>query len=228
MRIDRPLSFVLCCLLASLCIFGSNTLARESKTDVGVVAACFDGDTVKLMDRRVIRLIGIDAPEFAHEHAQEQFYAKAAHKTLRTLAQGKKVQIVSQGSETTYHNGCVLADLVLEDGESLSCAMVRAGAAFVYPHKDLNPAFLEKLFALQQEAIKEKVGLWEKLLKSPIAGQSYTGDSTSHRFFPSDCPHAQSIKPRNRVYFGTVMDAFLANFAPARICVFWPSAKSLD
>lgn len=30
------------------------------------------------------------------------------------------------------------------------------------------------------------------------------------------------MKPRNRIHFGTLMDAFMAGYAPARVCPFWP------
>ncbi|MDE5879487.1 MAG: nuclease, partial [Desulfovibrio sp.] len=74
-------------------------------------------------------------------------------------------------------------------------------------------------------AIHERRGLWAHLLELPLAQETYVGNRGSLRFFPVKCPEARHIKPRNRVHFGTLMDAFLAGYAPARVCVFWPEAR---
>ena len=103
--------------------------------------------------------------------------------------------------------------------------MVREGAAFVYPHKGQDPELLERLLSLQRQAIQQRKGMWEHLLSLPVAHQTYLGNRNSQRFFPADCTEAQRIKPRNRVYFGTLMDAFLLGYAPARVCPFWPTEK---
>ena len=189
------------------------------------VARCFDGDTVKLTDRRIVRLAGIDTPELAHEKTYEQFYAKKAQKELESLVTGHKVSLGEASVENKDRFGRLICDLILEDGQSISELMVRRGAAFYYPHKDLLPDLQARLLEEQKAAIETRQGMWEELLASPVARQNYIGNRDSLRFFPNDCPQAQKIKPRNRVYFETLMDAFLAGFAPARVCPFWPKAQ---
>ncbi|MBO4369571.1 MAG: thermonuclease family protein [Desulfovibrio sp.] len=226
-RLSQRLSFF-SFLFAFLLCFPSLSFGKEEGTgdaDTAVVARCFDGDTVKLMDRRVVRLGGIDTPELAHGNLYEQFYARKAQKLLENLVSGKKVTLIEVSVNSKDNYGRIIADLMLEDGRSVSDTMVRQGAAFFYPHKDLLPDLQERLRSLQREAIEERAGLWAELLEHPIAGQNYIGNRDSLRFFPADCPQAQSIKPRKRVYFGTLMDAFLAGFAPSRVCPFWPRAQ---
>ncbi|MCR4666368.1 MAG: thermonuclease family protein [Desulfovibrio sp.] len=208
-------------LVVLLWAFG-DSCAEENRA---TVARCFDGDTVKLMDRRVVRLAGIDTPELAHGETAEQFYARQSKKDLEGLVAGQKVLLeeASVGEKDRY--GRIISDLRLPDGQSVSDLMVRQGSAYFYPHGDLLPALQERLLKLQREAINERAGLWEELLRSPVAAENYIGNRESLRFFPLDCAHAQKIKPRNRVYFGTLMDAFLAGFAPARVCPFWPKAR---
>ena len=109
--------------------------------------------------------------------------------------------------------------------ESLNGIMVREGAAFFYPHKGLDKEYQDWLLALQAEAIKERRGMWAEVLSRPEALKNYTGNRNSLRFFPADCPDAQKMKPRNRIHFGTLMDAFMAGYAPARVCPFWPEEK---
>ncbi|MDR2574037.1 MAG: thermonuclease family protein [Desulfovibrio sp.] len=197
--------------------------AKNASGAEGVVAHCFDGDTVKLTDRRVVRLAGIDAPEMPHEGAKAQYYAREARRELVRLAQGQKIRLVAvEKGEGKDAHGRAVADLRLGDGRSLSELMVGGGMAFFYPHQGLDADFQRRLLNLQKKAIAEKRGLWARLLSLPLALRNYTGNHASMRFFPADCPEAQRIKPRNKVYFGTLMDAFLAGYAPARICLFWP------
>lgn len=214
------LLLLLCCLLSPL-------IARAQETPLpqpsGVVARCFDGDTLKLTDRRIVRLAGIDAPEVAHDGGKAQFYARQSREELDRLAKGRKVHLFAAGINSRDRHGRIVADVRLEDGQSLSDLMLSRGAAFYYPHQDQNPQLQERLRGLQEEAINERRGLWAYLLSLPLARQNYTGNRNSLRFFPADCPEAEHIKPRNRVYFGTLMDAFLAGYAPARVCQFWPA-----
>ena len=56
---------VLLCLLVLASAVGAAPAAEQQAT-TGKVAKCFDGDTIKLTDRRTVRLAGIDAPEMDH------------------------------------------------------------------------------------------------------------------------------------------------------------------
>lgn len=209
---------VLCCLLLPVALRAEQDLLPQPE---GVVARCFDGDTFKLTDRRVVRLAGIDTPEMGRDH-KAQYYAREARQELNALAKGQKVRLFAAGVKRKDHYGRIVADVRLEDGRSLNDLMIGRGAAFYYPHQDQNPHLQQRLRALQEQAINERRGLWAHLLSLPLARLNYTGNRDSLRFFPADCPEAQRIKPRNRVYFGTLMDAFLAGYAPARVCRFWP------
>ena len=144
---------------------------------------------------------------------------------LNRLAQGKEVRLVAVDAKGKDHYGRIVADVILPDGHSLSDTMVRNGAAFVYPHSELNAHFQERLRKLQHEAIAARRGMWAHILTLPAAKKTYLGNRESMRFFPTDCAEVQHIKPRNRVFFGTLMDAFMAGYAPARPCNFWPDAK---
>jgi len=189
------------------------------------VAHNFDGDTLKLTDRRVVRLAGIDTPEMGGKDALPQYYARESRALLAQLTKGQKVILHAAGESRKDRYGRITAEVLLEDGQSLNEIMLTEGAAFFYPHKEQDQELQERLLALQQKAISERRGMWAHVLSQPVALQTYMGNRNSLRFFPSDCAEAQNIKPRNRVYFGTLMDAFLAGYAPARVCPFWPEQK---
>ncbi|WP_165065177.1 thermonuclease family protein [Desulfovibrio sp. ZJ200] len=219
-RLQAALFLVLCCLLLPLTALGQEIPLPQP---AGVVARCFDGDTLMLADRRIVRLAGIDAPELAHDGEKAQYYARQSREELTRLAKGRKVRLFAAGINSRDRHGRIVADVRLEDGQSLSDLMLSRGAAFYYPHQDQSPQFQERLRGLQEQAVSGRRGLWARLLSLPLARENYTGNRTSLRFFPAACPEAEHIKPRNRIYFGTLMDAFLAGYAPARVCPFWPA-----
>lgn len=215
--------FFICALYAQIaaCIAADGNAPVE-----GVVAHCFDGDTLKLQDRRVVRLAGIDAPETAHKDSPAQYYSRQSCQQLEELVRGQKITLEFPGTGLRDRHGRLIANVLLPDGSSVNELMVRSGAAFFYPHQDLNPEFQENLRDAQTEAIKERRGFWQHLLELPLASKNYIGNENSLRFFPEDCPAAARLRPRNRKDFGTLMDAFLAGYAPARICLFWPLEKT--
>lgn len=203
----------------------SSSAAESLPKPYGAVAKCFDGDTLKLTDRRTVRLAGIDSPEMDHGTEAPQYYAREALERLSQLTRGRNVRLVAVDAKGRDHYGRLVADVVLPDGRSLSEDMIRNGAAFVYPHKDLEPKFQERLRTLQHEAIADRRGMWAYILSQPAAKKTYLGNRESMRFFPTDSAVVQQIKPRNRVFFGTLMDAFMAGYAPARPVTFWPKVK---
>lgn len=208
------------CLLPNAAMTANRSDLASHPT--GTVAYCFDGDTIKLADRRVVRLAGIDTPELGHKGAPAQFYARQSRQELERLCRGRKVRLEAAGVAGKDRYGRLIAEVFLDNGQSINQLMVERGAAFFYPHKDLWPQFQEKLKELQINAISEKRGLWAHLLELPLAAEHFIGNRSSLRFFPSWCRDAQMIKPRNSVNFGGLMDAFMAGYAPARVCVFWP------
>lgn len=197
-------------------------IAVRGKTSV---ASCLDGDTMQLTNRSRVRLAGIDTPELKPRKGKPQFYAREARELLTRLARGQEVLFFAVDKKGKDKYGRIVADVRLKDGRSLNGIMVREGAAFFYPHKGLDKAYQDWLLALQAEAIKERRGMWAEVLSRPEALKNYTGNRNSLRFFPADCPDAQKMKPRNRIHFGTLMDAFMAGYAPARVCPFWPEEK---
>lgn len=217
-------------LLLALFLWVSTAHALQSSADLshpaGTVAHCFDGDTMKLSDRRIVRLAGIDAPEVPHGDKKAQYFSRQAKRLLEDLARGQQIELEFPGIHAKDNYGRLICNARLGDGRSLNEELISQGAAFFYPHRDLLPEFQDRLLELQTEAINERRGMWDKLLEMPVAKKTYVGNQQSMRFFPSDCPEVQTIKPRNRVNFGNLMDAFLAGYAPARICPFWPEEKA--
>lgn len=191
------------------------------------VASVIDGDTLRLTDGRSLRLAGIDSPELSHNkvpgQAKDQLYALESRDLLRRVASGKPLELRLANAQGKDRHKRVLAEALLPDGTSLNEYLLREGAAYAYWHKDLNHDFWQRMLRCQQKALREKRGLWAKLLAHPVANAPYVGNRNSQRFFPEDCKEARHIKPDNRVPFADLTAAFMAGFAPARVCVFWPT-----
>ncbi len=210
---------VFCVLVLLLALFVAPARAADAVlpgAPEGTVAACFDGDTFKLSDRRIVRLAGIDTPELNKRDRKPQYYAREAAAVLAAMARGQKVQLHAAGAEARDRYGRLIAEVILPGGESLNEAMISQGAAFFYYHEGLDPDLVRRLQALQSKAVSERRGMWDHILSLPQAQETYVGNKNSRRFFPSDSPESQKIKPRNRVFFGNLMDAFMAGYAPAR------------
>ena len=221
-------SFLLCSLLLLLALLVAPAQADDLPGAAeGIVTSCLDGDTFTLRDRRVVRLAGIDTPELNKRNRKPQYYAREATAILAAMTRGQKVRLRAAGKEVKDRYGRLVAEVLLPGGESVNEAMLAQGAAFFYYHAGLDAQLVQRLQAVQSQAISERRGMWAHILSLPQAQETYVGNRNSRRFFPSDSPESQKIKPRNRVFFGNLMDAFMAGYAPARTkkgTSLWPDA----
>lgn len=219
----------------------------------GKVVMVLDGDTLRLADRRTIRLACIDAPDRSFSspmyHANqglrednfqpargaarieqrsfmgmEYKYAYEAYKELKKKALKQRVRLTAPKREKDPQ-GRLIADVILKDGTSLSSYLVANGLAYVVITPSYPKEYTDDLVALQSKAIAEKRGFWDMLFSQAAARQPYTGNKATYLFYSGSDIRSQQIKPRLRVYFGTLMDAFMAGFAPASAGDFWPPAK---
>jgi endonuclease YncB( thermonuclease family) len=211
----------------------------QPKPTESVVARCLTGDTLQLTDRRVVHIAGIVAPtallvagagkEKEKEKAKgkgaetEPFHAARSRSMLEGVAGRCRVRVTILGKDA---QGNAIADVSLADGgQSVAEAMVRLGGAFCYPHAGVSADRRNRLLSLQKDAIAARRGFWGRVLSQALARETYTGDRHAGLFYPGNSSEARNIKPRNRMYFGTLMDAFLAGYGPAMPCTFWPSEK---
>ncbi|MBQ1846250.1 MAG: thermonuclease family protein [Desulfovibrio sp.] len=120
----------------------------------------------------------------------------------------------------------IIADAVLEHGRSLSAHLVMNGLAYVVFDKDFSPKYQEVLLKLQRRAMRARRGFWDRILGMDAAKRTYTGDRETKLFYAASDVRGLKVKPRMRVYFGNLLDAFNAGFAPARSTDFWPPSAT--
>ena len=173
-----------------------------------------DGDTVVLVDGRHVRYPGINCPETAHENRPAEPLGDAARRLNRRMVESRTLRLVP-ADPPQDHYGRYLADLVLEDGTSVSHALLAAGLAHVLPVAPFGSGDAALLEA-QRRAMAQGRGLWGLLERRPIR---LLGNRRSKRFHRADAPCAKSIGKRHRVAFPDYRQAFYAGYAPCRRCL---------
>jgi micrococcal nuclease len=124
------------------------------------VSRVTDGDTIKVTDGRVekiIRLIGIDAPEISHKKREaSQPFGQAATKYLAGLVLNKTVEIKEYGLD---RYGRTLG-VVFLDGKSVNLEMIKAGYAEVYRGNPAAGFDSGPYWKAEEEARAAKKGMW--------------------------------------------------------------------
>jgi endonuclease YncB( thermonuclease family) len=134
-----------------------------SPPETGTVAAVLDGETLKLSDGRIVRLIGAKAPMPPLGWRGEDPWPMVveAKEALETLASGREVELRFGGLRQDRHNH-LLAQVFVLVGERrlwLQEEMIAKGLARVYSLPD-NRACIADLLAREREARAKRRGVW--------------------------------------------------------------------
>ena len=132
---------------------GAVPAAAESLKDLvagetGVVKDVFDGDTILLDSGLRVRLVGLNAPEIAHENRPAEEFGDAARVMLKELLDGRRVQLFYGGTRRDRYDRA-LAQLQRDDGLWVQQAMLEQGGARVYSFAD-NRDLVAPMLAAEQ------------------------------------------------------------------------------
>lgn len=225
-KATNPVAFFFGALVrAFLCVLVLGALAQGARAEAWRVAVekVLDGDTLVLSGGERLRLRGIDAPEVSHKGRAGQHYGAESAKILAAFVSGLDL-VLDRNELDTDRYGRLVGVARLAGGEQVNLLMVKAGAAFIYPHSsDKDRRLAIDLLAAQNEAMEQGRGFWPGLLSSPGARAGFVGTKNSRRFHVLSCAQGRTISAANRVYFSSLRDAFAAGYAPARECTPWPS-----
>jgi endonuclease YncB( thermonuclease family) len=133
-----------------------------------------DGDTLKLVDGRSVRLIGINAPELAHHGRNTEAFAEAARSRLQALVNDSGGRVSLQlGREPRDHYGRTLAHAYDWQGQNLEARLLEEGLGYLAAVAP-NTALVACQQAAERVARDAHLGLWRKsVLQTP--GQLVTG-----------------------------------------------------
>lgn len=124
-----------------------------------------DGDTLRLVDGRNVRLIGLNSPEMGRQGGSPEPFAEAARQRLQALvaANGERVSLQT-GKQAKDHYGRTLAHAYDSRGRNLEAQLLAEGLGYqvaVAP----NLALVACQQAAERSARQARSGLWQR---SPV------------------------------------------------------------
>jgi endonuclease YncB( thermonuclease family) len=135
-----------------------------AEPEKATVSAVIDGETLKLADGRIVRLIGAKAPmpPLGWRGDDPWPLVDEAKEALAAVASGKEVELGFGGRRTDRHGYLLAQVFVVADGERLWLQgdMVAKGLARVYSFPD-NRAWVGELLARESEARAKRFGVWD-------------------------------------------------------------------
>ncbi len=134
-----------------------------------------DGDTVKLVDGRKIRLIGINAPEVARKDQPAEAYALQARDHLRALLHKHNNQVkLVHGIEKRDHYQRSLSHLFLPDGTNIQAQLLSEGlsSSITIPPND-------RFSSCYQQAEKQALCSQKAIWSDKIQAVADLADSTN-------------------------------------------------
>lgn len=161
-------------LLPTILICLSLTLTSCAQTNYNniLVTKVVDGDTLRLANGELVRLIGIDAPEMyesdkLHRDAQRTgkdintitAMGREAYKFVRKLVEGKHTQLEFDLEKRDKY-GRLLAYIYLPDGTFVNAEIVKQGYASPMSIPP-NLRYADLFQRLYQQAQEKRIGLWK-------------------------------------------------------------------
>lgn len=144
----------------------SGDFSELRKTGMVTVTSIIDPQTIQLEDGHIVRLTGIDFPDFKPDEPGD--FSLTAMQILRDMLVGKTVllyQTVNREEGRINRMGQDIAqveresDKVWVQGTLLSLGLARVRTA------QRNPEMAQQMYDLEQAAMKDKAGIWEKSSK---------------------------------------------------------------
>ena len=129
-----------------------------------VVARVIDGDTIELLDGRLVRYIGIDTPEVRRREGDRWIkdpepFGEAATEANRRLVEGKRIRIEYDVQRRDRH-GRLLAYVFVGDVMANAKLLEEGYAQLLTIPPNLK--YVEEFRRLADEARAHRRGLWKK------------------------------------------------------------------
>ncbi|WP_290582951.1 thermonuclease family protein [Ketobacter sp.] len=162
-------AFFIACLF-SMQAFALCALEPDLAVETVQVKDVFDGDTVRLVDGRKVRLVGINTPEVAHGGKPAEPLGDDARVQLQSMLKQQPIRLLV-GKDSHDHYGRVLGHLFDGQGNSIIAGLLQQGAGFqvaIVP----NLRYVDCYQAAQQQAREARLGVWGEPYYDPIAATS--------------------------------------------------------
>jgi len=181
--------------------------------EVQYVKRVVDGDTILLNNHRLVRYIGINAPETAHGDKRAEPFGDAARKYHLDLLANKRV-FLAYDREKTDRYGRTLAYVYTHDKELINRRLLEQGWAYCL-YKKPNIRYHQSFLMAQRYAMQHQKGMWRGW---KVRKQVILGNKRSRRFHRQNRPPGHNIARSNRIFFSSIWEAFWEGYAPCRHC----------
>lgn len=161
--------FVFLALAVSSAPLYANNCAVSEFQETVKVAHVYDGDTIKLIDGRKLRLIGINTPERGRDGKQDEPFYQAAKDQLQKIIKknDSKIKIVF-GIDKQDRYKRFLTHIFTMKNENINAQLIRKGMGFtivVPPNTQLLSCYQNA----EREAKKYKRGIWNHNFSQPVS-----------------------------------------------------------
>jgi micrococcal nuclease len=140
-------------------IYANNCSVKQTNETVKV-ANVYDGDTIKLIDGRKLRLIGINTPERGRKGKKnEPFYAEAKNQLQNIIKNNNSMVKIVLGKQKHDHYKRLLAHIFTQDNKNITAVLIKKGLGFTIAIPP-NIQFLSCYQKAEKEAKIAKRGIW--------------------------------------------------------------------
>src|SRR4051812_39562309 len=185
------MQYLLTVISASVAIAATLPAHRLERSELVLVRAVIDGDTIDVTTLGRVRLLGIDAPEIGRVFDTSAPFAQAARDKLAALVLHRWVRLETDAERFDVYKRR-LAYVLTEDGVCANVVLVREGLARVIARLPL--ARLDELKHAEAEAQSFRKGMWGAApppqspgytRRSPAAGKTHKKRRSSWPRSPS-------------------------------------------
>lgn len=139
-----------------------------------------DGDSLQLMSRQQVRLIGVNTPEMHGANDRPQPFALQARDMTRRLI-GKQPVRLFPGADKYDHYHRLLAYVETEDGRDIPEQLLAEGLGFLVAIPP-NLARLNRYQEAQERARSVGRGIWGEAAYAPIPADKFTRNDPTRGF----------------------------------------------
>lgn len=138
----------------------ANSCAVSQFHEIAQVAQVYDGDTIKLVDGRKLRLIGINTPERGRDGKNDEPFYLEAKKQLQNIIRKSNNQVkIVFGKDKRDRYKRFLAHIFTQDNKNITATLIKNGMGFTIAIPP-NIQLLDCYQNAEHEAQKEKRGIW--------------------------------------------------------------------
>ncbi len=182
-----------------------------------VVDQAISGDTVQLKGGKILRYIGVDAPDIDSKNPAVRELANQSRSYNQALTAGKTVWI-EWGPKLRDTQNRLLGYVFLADNSMVNKSILEAGHAKVRI-KSPNLRYSVEFRGAEKLAQRSKLGIWKQALKGGAAiDQRLVGEKNTKIYYFHNSPELSRIPEAQLIYFASRVDAKAAGYRACSTC----------